>query len=373
MDSDIIDPDADADSDIIDSLSAFEPRIYELTCGLLPLPLLSSTTRMDIERAFVRLGTPVNVQTEFSCILASRRKNIPNSFDATQNLVDSLEVAGHLCNMKPPRKVEPVEPEQKFEFFPRLPPEVRAMIWKEAFKAEAPRLIHLRGRNLGAPLHKRRGCPGDDELDGHKILVGGVECLQAPRFLSISREARKFALGVYSIVFRVRHFRNVPERELMHEEVVMMRPQDILVSWYAEEFDWRSESVGLEFTSGASSVRNVLVQPWAQWTDRDQPRFSECYFYLATMIVGKLGNKRALEKLYMLYKQHHIEKPIRYGSEWQRRYVGDAKMIYRESRHHRPPNCRPIYALTDEDKAVLLRIVAYVDHFFMLVALARRG
>lgn len=121
----------------------------------------------------------------------------------------------------------------KFTLFPRLPGEARIMIWK--FAMEEPRLVHLRVEGCGIKRARRRGCPRGG---GPYLTIDGERYEQVPPFFFVSREARFYALTIYTIRFSVAEQYRDPENQVApyhFDTNLIMSPNDILVSWHVPE------------------------------------------------------------------------------------------------------------------------------------------
>ncbi|KAI1279697.1 hypothetical protein F5Y07DRAFT_405927 [Xylaria sp. FL0933] len=188
---------------------------------------------------------------------------------------------------------------EQFTLFPKLPTELRLIIWE--FAMQEPRLVHLRTDGYHP---YRRGCP---RTGAPELKIYGTQYEQVPAYFFINRECRHLALKHYSIRFSFTpyHRSSWPnkegERPLVRSTNLIMSPIDILVSWYAyrrpkvrDEID----QIDLKFGPQASLVRNLMVCPWAH-----ELRVSD--MWLIFTMSEKLGNVDALEKVFISGVEPH--------------------------------------------------------------------
>ncbi|KAI0865533.1 hypothetical protein F4860DRAFT_510073 [Xylaria cubensis] len=193
-----------------------------------------------------------------------------------------------------------------FHFFPRLPPELRCMIWEFAMAMEKPRLVHLHARGCGLRGHKRRGCPRGYGL---RLNIHGAQYEQVPHYFFVSHECRFLALKHYSIRFLVAQEAPDEASDQVDRRVtnIIMSPDDILVSWHTKDLLF-SAGFNIRFGPQASLVRNLMVNPWRKSYNNEA-------FKMVSKFVGKLRNFMAIEKVYLL--RNRGRGPLKYGGENQ--------------------------------------------------------
>ncbi|KAI0972990.1 hypothetical protein F4678DRAFT_459845 [Xylaria arbuscula] len=186
-------------------------------------------------------------------------------------------------------------PEQ-FTPFPRLPAELRIMIWQFAMEEEK-HLVHLHARGCKPCRRaKRRGCP---RKIGPKLRIQGVLYEQVPAWFFIDHECSYVALRRYSIRFSVtQNFRQTLDEDFERRSTnIIMSPTDVLVSWYSKELEWEdSNYFDLQFGPQARLVSNLTVCPWICNPFGFIKRFQ--FHRTVETLVGKLGNIDALERLF---------------------------------------------------------------------------
>ncbi|KAI0193609.1 hypothetical protein EV127DRAFT_405854 [Xylaria flabelliformis] len=195
---------------------------------------------------------------------------------------------------------------EAFHLFPRLPPELRCMIWEFAMAMEKPRLVHLHARGCGLRGHKRRGCPRGYGL---RLNIHGAQYEQVPHYFFVSYECRFLALRHYSIRFLVAQEFRIEALGQVDRRVtnIIMSPNDILVSWYTKDLLFAA-GFNIRFGPQASLVRNIMVNPWRKSYNLEA-------FKMVSKFVGKLRNFKAIEKVYLL--RNRGRGPLKYGGENQ--------------------------------------------------------
>ncbi|KAI2642236.1 hypothetical protein GGS21DRAFT_546455 [Xylaria nigripes] len=239
--------------------------------------------------------------------------------------------------------------QKQFPLFPRLPTEIRRMIWSAAMENEDPRLVHMRALRCGIVGRERRGCPRGKEL-GRTITIDGNRYDQAPSYFFVNHEARFMALEYYNIRFPViqeasTEFEGPIARIVNH---VVMSPNDILVSWYPEVPAFIES---LEFGPQAALVRNILVSPWAHFQMNNCYRLNTQMLMLALQLVDQLGNVDSLEKIFMHVED--LKPPIRYLG-CSRRYDDGGFFSRREVWTQLTPEEQPIFNRLTPEKLFFL-------------------
>ncbi|KAI1351843.1 hypothetical protein F5Y01DRAFT_324745 [Xylaria sp. FL0043] len=191
---------------------------------------------------------------------------------------------------------------EQFTLFPKLPTELRLIIWD--FAMQEPRLVHIRAEECVKRYEEyrryRHGCP---RTAAPKFKIYGCQYEQVPTYFFINRECRYLALKHYSIRFSFTpyHLSRWPnkegERPLVRSKGTnfIMSPDDILVSWYAFErpkVRGERDQIDLKFGPQASLVRNLMVCPWAH-------ELRQCDMWSVFAMSEKLGNVDALEKVFI--------------------------------------------------------------------------
>ncbi|KAI1189559.1 hypothetical protein F5B17DRAFT_187234 [Nemania serpens] len=200
----------------------------------------------------------------------------------------------------------------KFTLFPRLPGEARIMIWK--FAMEEPRLVHLRVEGCGIKRARRRGCPRGG---GPYLTIDGERYEQVPPFFFVSREARFYALTIYTIRFSVAEQYRDPENQVApyhFDTNLIMSPNDILVSWHVPELRKKS-GYRIKFGDQASLVRNVMTRPWCTPPEQYGYTYFDMMLELLKKLKSRLRNKHSLEKAFIL--SENVSGPIKYVSSRQ--------------------------------------------------------
>ncbi|KAI1820264.1 hypothetical protein F4861DRAFT_76344 [Xylaria intraflava] len=194
------------------------------------------------------------------------------------------------------------------------------------------------------PLHVAQStCQAFADRSSNRTLINGPareSLMSAHEHIYVDPEASKtYRIAVYNII---------------------MSPNDILVSWYTPRQEkTKISNFNLQFSHEASQVRNIMVMPWAKFTNQGRCEFDRNVLFMATKLVLRLGNWRNLEKIFMRCKQP-IVGPFRYADAHRRYFLADGMEVSSDLN-------------LDEEGRDLLRYLCMYKQFYFMVARAVHG